>query len=92
MGACLRSGYCCKQAPCPFGKPVSLTDRSCAYLGGKSVGKYFCTVYEQILEGMPDNKADVSPAFGSGCCSPMNSERQGIIGEAYARNKSLRIR
>ena len=77
---CLRSGFCCKQAPCSFGEETSPDNPSCIYLGGKEIGKYFCKKYKEIIDGMPDNMADLSPAFGHGCCSPLNSDRITLLG------------
>ena len=73
--ACLRSGYCCKQRPCPFGEVVSSTDRSCRYLEGDRPGHYRCGIYEFISRQPASEYANISPAFGGGCCSPLNSDR-----------------
>jgi hypothetical protein len=35
--------------------------------------------YEEINAGMPDNMADLSPAFGAGCGSSLNPRRQELI-------------
>ena len=74
MSACVRSGYCCKQAPCPFGV-WDLDRQQCGYLEGDRPGGYACGRYLWILmqEG-----AEISPAFGAGCCSPLNSDRRGL--------------
>ena len=77
-GKCVRSGYCCKTFPCPFGK-WDAAKHQCAYLEGEKMGKYSCGIYDEIMAGMPDNRADISPAFGAGCCSPFNEERQIFI-------------
>ena len=31
--------------------------------------------YEEIQAGSPENGSEFSPAFGSGCCSPLNTLR-----------------
>ena len=76
---CLRSGYCCKKAPCPFGQPISIDNLGCKFLGGDSPGKYYCQKYDEIQAGMPDNAADMSPAFGAGCSSPLNTDRLNLL-------------
>ena len=72
---CLRSGFCCKQAPCSFGAVTSDNDPSCRFLGGSTAGEHFCMKYEEIQAGSPENGSAFSPAFGSGCCSPLNTFR-----------------
>jgi hypothetical protein len=75
MSACLRSGYCCKKAPCPYGKSISDTNLACRYQGGDKPGEYFCKKYNEIIL---DETSWISPAFGSGCSSPLNSDRLQI--------------
>ena len=48
---CIRSGFCCQQAPCEFGEATSLVDNSCRFLGGEKAGEYFCMKYEEIKLG-----------------------------------------
>ncbi len=69
---CVRSGFCCKQAPCPFGK-WDEEKKQCAYLEGSVIGRYACGIYDEIL-GKPG--AELCPAFGEGCCSPLNTDRR----------------
>ncbi len=69
---CVRSGYCCRQAPCPFGK-WDEEKHQCVHLEGDVIGLYSCGIYEEIL-GQPG--ADLCPAFGAGCCSPLNTDRR----------------
>ncbi len=77
---CVRSGFCCKQGPCPFGKPTSRENRACIYLGGDEPGNHFCMIYDEIQAGMPDNRADFSPAFGAGCGSTLfNEDREKVL-------------
>lgn len=76
---CIRSGWCCIQAPCPFGEVTSETNPTCIFLGGVEAGEHFCMKYEEINAGMPDNMADLSPAFGAGCGSSLNPRRQELI-------------
>jgi hypothetical protein len=50
------------------------------YLGGDAPGNYFCEKYDEIQAGMPENMADVSPAFGGGCTSTLfNPDRDKIL-------------
>lgn len=74
--SCVRSGFCCKQAPCGFGEVTSPTDRSCNKLGVDADGRYCCTIAEQIVLAPG---WELSPAFGSGCCSSLNPDRQAIL-------------
>lgn len=72
---CLRSGYCCKKALCPFGK-WNLEKTQCEHLVGEGPGKYSCSIAEEI-EKVPGS--EISPAFGAGCCSSMNSDRGALL-------------
>lgn len=58
MRPCLRSGYCCKVAPCGFGK-WDESKTQCAYLGGEKPGEYFCEKFDEIVG---QRGADLSPA------------------------------
>lgn len=64
---CVHCGYCCKKAPCPYGEPD--TEKGCKHLTADNK----CGVYDKAKDD------PVSPAFGTGCCSPMNSLRLEII-------------
>lgn len=61
---CVHSGYCCRQAPCPFGK-WNEHKHQCEFLTDDNM----CAKYDEIKD-LPG--ADISPAFGAGCCSPLN--------------------
>lgn len=74
--SCIRSGYCCKVAICPYGE-WDLDKGQCKFLG-KENGEYVCGKYE-IIQQKPGS--DISPAFGAGCCSPMNTDRQKLLKE-----------
>jgi len=71
---CLRSGYCCKTAACPFGTWDEVRHQ-CAHLGGGRPGQYACLIAAEIM-GKPG--WEMSPAFGAGCCSPGNSDHQKL--------------
>lgn len=66
MNKCVQCGFCCRQGVCTFG--VWDVDK-CRYLGDDDR----CTVYD-LIKNMPG--ADVNPAFGAGCSSPLFNERR----------------
>ena len=72
---CVQSGYCCRKAPCCFGA-WDETKSQCKFLGENDDQTTFCMKYEEI---MTKPGWEVAPAFGAGCCSPMNDLRQLII-------------
>lgn len=78
MAACVRSGFCCKQAPCPFGEADETG--ACVHLKPDSestAGQYLCARYDFIRE---QPGADVAPAFGTGCSSPLfNEDRDRVL-------------
>lgn len=82
MRACVRSGMCCKQAPCPFGESISSTDHGCKHLIvdetlAPNVETYKCGIYDTIRS---QRGAEISPAFGAGCCQPLfNTNRNAIL-------------
>jgi len=59
---CVQCGYCCTVAPCPFGDGIP-----CRFL----TPEMLCSRYEEIrmLPG-----SNISPAFGTGCSSPIGNE------------------
>lgn len=79
---CVNSGYCCKQAACPFG--IWNQDKhQCEFLTEENL----CGKYEEIIN-LPKEQWEFSPAFGAGCSSPLfNTERQRILNE----NPSIRF-
>lgn len=72
-GECVRSGYCCKAAPCPFGK-WNAAKTQCEHLKGPGLGRYSCGIYDEII--LQPGSAEFGPAFGAGCCSPLNTDRR----------------
>lgn len=70
---CQRSGYCCEQAPCPFGS-WDTAARRCTELAYDDAGLAVCRRYDEIL-AMPQAVWWLAPAFGAGCCSPLNPKR-----------------
>lgn len=78
MTACVRSGFCCKQAPCPFGEADATG--ACVHLTPdpeSDAGQYLCARYDYIRE---QPGADLSPAFGAGCSSPLfNEDRERVL-------------
>ena len=71
---CVRCGYCCRKAPCPYGV-WDYQKHRCVFLTGDNQ----CEKYEEILE---DPESFVAPAFGYGCCMPLcNPVRDRLIKE-----------
>lgn len=93
---CIRSGFCCKQGPCFFGQSHHQIDsrfwtevledennlNQCIYLEIKDTGtfneRYNCGIADWIRKQPNSN---ISPAFGGGCCSPLNPDRKKILEE-----------
>ncbi len=75
---CVRSGYCCKQRPCPFG--TADDSGACVHLvpdPASTAGQYLCAKYEEIRR---QPGAELSPAFGAGCSSTMfNRDRELVL-------------
>ena len=74
-GACVRSGYCCKRSPCPFGR-WNRAKTQCDYLEGDRPGRYACGIYDEIRDEA--GGGDFGPAFGAGCCAPLNTDRRVV--------------
>ncbi|MGR5555777.1 hypothetical protein ACQKQC_05685 [Vibrio fortis] len=74
--SCLNSGWCCRKSPCGFGEWSQELSR-CIYLvpSVDAPDRFLCGKYEEI-SAIPSAK--FNPAFGYGCCSPMNSDREAI--------------
>ena len=79
---CVGSGFCCKQAPCPFGERTSDDNPACKFLveieHDGTVPRYTCGIYDDII-GKPGWQ--LAPAFGAGCCSNLNGDRQRVLAE-----------
>lgn len=81
MNRCVRSGFCCKQHPCPFGEWDDAGEQ-CKHLLeigrlARNTPVYECGIYSEIID---QPGAEISPAFGAGCCSPLfNHNRARII-------------
>ncbi len=81
---CVRSGYCCNERPCPFGRSDETRPghkQPCVYLEGDGPGAYKCGIADWILT---QPQWELSPAFGAGCCSTMNSDRRDVLKKLYA--------
>jgi hypothetical protein len=72
-GPCIRSGWCCKQAPCPFGE-----GKPCNHLVEIGGGRYECGIADWIVTQPGWEEA---PAFGAGCCSSLNPDRARLLGK-----------
>lgn len=80
--SCVRSGFCCKQAPCPYGA-WNADKTACKELVGNKPGEYGCALYDYI-KTQPG--WEVCPAFGMGCSSTLgNLARQQVLKELKSR-------
>lgn len=79
---CINSGYCCRQAPCPFGE-WDEKKHQCKHLTEDNK----CGIYEEII-ARPVPEWYVAPAFGAGCCSPLNPDRLRMLGANTGRTGS----
>ena len=70
MSKCVRSGWCCKQGVCPYGK-WDEEKNQCKYLI-KIKEDYACSKYDEIIKAP---QSEFSPAFGAGCSSNLNPDR-----------------
>jgi hypothetical protein len=83
---CVRSGYCCTKAPCPYGEVKSPTDHSCRFLEpgdeiAPGIQTFRCGQFEWIMANVPERDWKISPAFGAGCSSTLfNTARDAIVG------------
>ncbi len=81
LTSCVGSGFCCKKAPCFFGQSDGVTP-GCVHLvpwlgDTLAVPRYRCGIYE-IIRRQPG--AELSPAFGAGCSSPLfNVDRERVL-------------
>jgi hypothetical protein len=75
--SCIGCGFCCKVCACPFGV-WDEKRRQCAYLKKADKGRFDCTIYEKIIN-RPVSSWFVAPAFGAGCCSSLNPDRQRLL-------------
>lgn len=71
---CQRTGWCCEQGPCPFGTWDAAAHK-CTELLYDSAGAASCRRYDEIL-ALPQHVWWMAPAFGAGCCSPLNPRRK----------------
>jgi hypothetical protein len=71
---CQRTGFCCEKGVCGFGTWDPEQGR-CAELRYDRTGLAACARYEEIL-ALPQAVWWASPAFGAGCCMPLNSRRK----------------
>ena len=74
---CVQCGYCCKLTSCGAA-PYDPKRKMCSALVDNGDGTYSCGKYDEIL-ALPEHIWKMSPAFGAGCCSPMNGDRQRIV-------------
>lgn len=85
---CVGCGECCKKVLCGFGRPDP--SGGCRYQvpwkdDNLPMTRYRCGVYDDIVDSPG---ADVSPAFGAGCCQPLeNTARGQIVSALVARGR-----
>ena len=76
---CLHSGYCCKKVPCPWGE-VNPDTGWCKHLEEREPNRWYCGDYDHISK---QPGANIVPAFGAGCSSPLfNTAREAILKES----------
>ncbi len=63
MAKCVQCGFCCTQAPCPYGT-WDKARRCCTFL----TADMKCGKYDEIMK---DPGALYCPAFGAGCTSSL---------------------
>jgi hypothetical protein len=78
---CVRSGFCCKQAPCSAGDVTSDVDPSCRFLEVarevQGVPIHRCGKHEEIVSRPGYG---LLPMFGSGCSSTLfNEDRARVL-------------
>ena len=73
---CCRCGFCCKQSACGAAS-YDHARGQCEELVDNDDGTYSCGIFDKIV-AMPKAMWQASPAFGTGCCSGMNSDRARI--------------
>jgi hypothetical protein len=73
---CVRCGYCCTINTCGFGR-WNVRERRCEELSFVD-GLAVCGIYREVLR-LPVERWQWSPAFGAGCCSPLNSRRKELL-------------
>jgi hypothetical protein len=79
---CLRSGLCCKKGPCGYGT-WDASRSQCAHLvvervlaNGAEI--HACAIHDEIVK---QPGAEMSPAFGAGCCMPMFNQYRDAIAQ-----------
>lgn len=76
--SCVRSGFCCKKAPCGFGA-WNADKTACKELAGDRPGEYACAIADEIKK---TPGWEISPAFGMGCSSSLfNQDRDQVLKE-----------
>ena len=71
---CLRSGFCCRQSSCGYAE-YDYEKKQCSALVNNKDGTSGCGIYDEIIK---DPMSVHCPAFGSGCCSPINRDRDEL--------------
>jgi len=74
---CVGCGWCCKRSSCGFGS-WDYEKKVCKELIDNGDGTYRCGALHAITS-LPQAIWYAAPAFGAGCCSNLNSDRQRIV-------------
>ena len=74
---CVRCGYCCSKSPCPISN-WKIPEQYCLDLINNKDGTYSCAKYQSTLDSEDRSWTEISPVFGAGCCSPLNSRRRKL--------------
>jgi len=80
---CVKCGFCCKRTSCGAGE-WDEEKKQCKELVDNGDGTYNCGAIERIISD-PRGYWKVAPAFGAGCCSSLNQDRQDIIRKSQRR-------
>ena len=74
---CVQCGFCCRVRSCGYGEWDNVK-KVCKELKSRGDGTYECGVYDKIINGK-DKTWEIAPAFGAGCCSSINADRQAVL-------------
>lgn len=84
---CVRSGFCCKKAPCPYGE-WNAEKTQCKELVGDRPGEYACGIIDRI-KTYPG--WEIVPAFGGGCSSTLfNPDRDAVLRRARLKGDPMK--
>jgi len=79
---CVRCGFCCKVRSCGFGE-WDYEKKQCKELIDNGDETYNCGAFERITS-LPQEVWYTAPAFGAGCCSSLNTDRERVLRKGKA--------